>query len=131
MLLDWKPGGLPPRDLGLGESPLAGDVIRLETTIPATASRFGSGLHSLEMLLDWKPQNAGTSIPVLFQCLHSLEMLLDWKLHLREESESYCVGSPLAGDVIRLETWGLTQRPSVSYWSPLAGDVIRLETIST
>ncbi len=61
-------------------SPLAGDVIRLETVVDqwrnATAKE---GLHSLEMLLDWKrdPEDL-------------LLQLNGW--------------SPLAGDVIRLET---------------------------
>ncbi len=41
-------------ELAMEKSPLAGDVIRVETRRPSLHPTPVLGLHSLEMLLDWK-----------------------------------------------------------------------------
>ncbi len=57
------------------------------------------------MLLDWKHDRLEVVLRFQIHSLHSLEMLLDWK-HQRgvRQPQERRGGSPLAGDVIRLET---------------------------
>ncbi len=55
------------------------------------------------MLLDWKRVSLAEGFGEVASGLHSLEMLLDWKLLVEILGEG-SISSPLAGDVIRLET---------------------------
>jgi hypothetical protein len=87
------------------------------------------------MLLDWKPCSISCSLYIFASVSTRWRCYWIGNLNIKpvqNDLNEIVFASPLAGDVIGLETsrrpCGLSA-PALNAWSPLAGDVIGLETI--